>query len=63
MVTINLDSVGAGCGSEWHGMVRQSRRCKVSSGMERLGLLGQGSHGKEQLKGRKERRQDERIYK
>ena len=31
--------------------------------MERLGLLGQGSHGKEQLKGRKERRQDERIYK
>lgn len=40
-----MDSVKAGNGLERHGLARQSRRCKVSSGMERLGLLGQGSQG------------------
>ena len=57
-VTINLDSVMASSGLESCGnarsfMVRQSRRCKAGSVMERLGLFGQGSRGKEQLKGRK----------
>lgn len=52
-VTINKDSVMASSGLESRGKARQSRRRKVSSAMERLGLFGKGSHGKEQLKGRK----------
>lgn len=35
----------------------------VRFGSAWLGLFGQGSHGKEQLRGAKERRQNERIYK
>ena len=67
-VTINLDSVMASsglesCGNARSSMVRQSRRSKVSPVMERLGLFGKGSRGKEQQKGAKERRQNERIYK